>query len=283
MESQQDTQNKTQKKLRILCFHGYYNNSEVMKYQLKYYQDIFSDFVEFEYINGFYEVPDIYDLAVYKTFKDKLFYSWAYIDPRTNTLKGFKHSFNYVVDYMNENGPYDGVLGFSQGSFFVRTLLKLDEFNSDLPRLKHTPKFGIILSGPVKLSVIPDIFETCPQDAYKTMSSYSQPLLYMYGEADHMLEKIKYGIIEEGEYYVIKHKSGHNVPKLYGSKLDQFIDFIDLVYYKIYKQNIRGSMNITNDVKVVQKEPKKPKRIRFGKEVGLFEDYTDMKIMIARM
>ena len=66
-----------QKKLRILCLHGYYNNIKVMKHQLEYYEDIFKDTVEFEYLQGYYEVPDVYDKAIYEKFKGEKFYGWS--------------------------------------------------------------------------------------------------------------------------------------------------------------------------------------------------------------
>ena len=46
------TESKESKKLKILCMHGYYNNTNVMKYQLSYYEHIFKDAVEFVYLQG---------------------------------------------------------------------------------------------------------------------------------------------------------------------------------------------------------------------------------------
>jgi hypothetical protein len=40
------------------------------------------------------------------------FYSWTYKDEKGNNIGWFK-SIEYLVNYMNETGPYDGLLGFS--------------------------------------------------------------------------------------------------------------------------------------------------------------------------
>lgn len=140
-------------KLRILCFHGYYNNVDVMKHQFGYYEHVFRGHAEFVYINGYYENHDIFDYQLYKLFHNQKFYSWAINDETSNKPQGVRGSLDYVIDFMNKTGPYDGVLGFSQGTFMVRALLKLNEFKTEFPKLKHHPKFGIIVSGPLRLSM----------------------------------------------------------------------------------------------------------------------------------
>lgn len=237
------------KKLRVLCFHGYYNNIEVMKYQFEYYEHIFKEYIEFEYINGFYENYDIFDLQLYSMFKGKSFYSWAINDDISGKPKGFRPSLEYVIDYMNRNGPYDGILGFSQGTFLVRTLLKLDEFKTELPKLDYPPNFGIIVSGPLRLSVSYTIFNDYPQDKYKYLTAFKQPVLYMYGEKDIYIKKIEFGIIREGEYDIIKHNSGHNVPKLINEQMDQFIDFMDKQYFNKYGEKMKRRVVVDEEFK----------------------------------
>lgn len=199
-----------------------------MKHQFKYYEHIFRDFADFEYLNGFHENHDIFDFQLYKLFHKQSFYSWAINEDKTGKPKGFRESLEYVVDYMNKNGPYDGILGFSQGTFLVRTLLKIREFKTEFPVLEHIPEFGVIVSGPLRLSI--KLSEDYPQDKYKLLTPFEQPVLYMYGSKDIYLDKIEFGIIEEGDYSVIKHSAGHNVPKLIDDQMEIFINFMQKVY-----------------------------------------------------
>jgi len=235
------------RRLRILCFHGYYNNIEVMKHQFGYYEHVFQEYVDFEFINGFHENHDIFDFSLYKMFKDKTFFSWAVNDDFSGKPKGFLSSLEYVIDYMNKTGPYDGVLGFSQGTFLVRTLLKLNEFKTEFPLLKHIPDFGIIVSGPLRLSV--NIFGDYPQDKYKLLTPFKQPVLYMYGTKDIYVDKIKFGIIEEGDYTVIAHGAGHNVPKLVDEGMQTFIKFIEKVYNHKYGEELSINMSVDKEFK----------------------------------
>uniref|UniRef100_A0A7S3J0R5 Serine hydrolase domain-containing protein n=1 Tax=Euplotes harpa TaxID=151035 RepID=A0A7S3J0R5_9SPIT len=207
-----------------------------MKHQFDYYEHIFKDYVEFVYLNGKYENNDIFDYSLYKMFKNTTFYSWAINDDKTGKPKGFLDSLLYVIDYINKTGPYDGVLGFSQGSFLVRMLLKLDEFKTEFPKLNYPPEFGIIVSGPLRLSI--SSFGAYPQDKYKLLTAFKQPVMYMYGEKDMYLDKIEFGLIKEGDFTIIKHKSGHNVPKLVGEEMNQFIEFIAKVYANKFDEKI---------------------------------------------
>lgn len=45
-------------KLRILCLHGWNNNADVMKFQMQSFIKTFGDLVEFDFIDGPWEVVD---------------------------------------------------------------------------------------------------------------------------------------------------------------------------------------------------------------------------------
>lgn len=247
MEEIVDMVNKKGRKLKILCLHGYYNNVDVMKYQFDYYEKIFEDYVDFVYINGYYENHDIFDYSLYKMFKDKAFYSWVITDQKTNKPSSFIDSMEYVIDYMDSTGPYDGLLGFSQGTYLVRTILKVDEFQTKFPRPKHIPDFGIIVAGPLELKYLGN--KEHPHDKYKYWTAFKQPMLYMYGEKDMLLKGIEFGVIKEGDFTVIKHSAGHNVPKLINEEMDQFINFIDKVYYNKFGEHIHLEKSVDEEYK----------------------------------
>jgi len=76
-----------------------------------------------------------------------------------------------MVDYANKNGPYDGVLGFSQGTVLARILLKLDEFKTPLPQLDQRIKFGILVSGIFNPEM--NYIQGYDKDIYKMLIPYS--------------------------------------------------------------------------------------------------------------
>eukprot|EP00345_Euplotes_harpa_P003659 CAMPEP_0168330078 /NCGR_PEP_ID=MMETSP0213-20121227/7496_1 /TAXON_ID=151035 /ORGANISM="Euplotes harpa, Strain FSP1.4" /LENGTH=108 /DNA_ID=CAMNT_0008333539 /DNA_START=9 /DNA_END=335 /DNA_ORIENTATION=- len=102
-------------KLRVLCLHGFYNNAEFMRYQMAYYEQVFRDHVEFEFMNAPYEIQYLYDDFITQKFQGP-FYAWAEFDLDKKILIGCIESMNFVIDYINKHGPYDGIAGFSQGT-----------------------------------------------------------------------------------------------------------------------------------------------------------------------
>lgn len=63
------------------------------------------------------------------------------------------------------------------------------------------------------------------------------------------MNKIEFGVIEEGDYTVIKHNAGHNVPKLIDDQMDQLIDFMQKVYFNRFGNELMLEEIINNDYK----------------------------------
>ena len=129
-------ENKECPKLRVLCLHGHYNTAEVMKHQLAYYEHVFRDYIEFDYLTAKFEAKEVYDEKIYEKFNGGPFYSWIYFNEAKNKWEGAPESFQQTVDHLNENGPYDGVIGFSQGGYILRLIIKAEELGLPQPELK---------------------------------------------------------------------------------------------------------------------------------------------------
>ena len=114
-----------------------------MNHQLGYYQWIFNDYIEFVYLNGPIKIKDTFEQAIDDKF-DGPFYGWFKYNYETNEIEGANESLQYISDYIQENGPFDGILGFSQGSTIARILMKF--VNSKLF------KFGIFFSPVIRMN-----------------------------------------------------------------------------------------------------------------------------------
>ena len=72
-----------------------------------------------------HDVEEEHDTDVLK-FKGP-YKGWFFVNQETGEVRGFEESLEYVVKHVNLNGPYDGVLGFSQGAMLGKILMKLNE------------------------------------------------------------------------------------------------------------------------------------------------------------
>ncbi|KAL4456306.1 hypothetical protein ABPG74_014267 [Tetrahymena malaccensis] len=201
-------------KLRILCLHGFSTNQKIMMYQTRQWRNYFKDFVEFDYINGKYEInSDEFDDPGLKKIleKDECVYSWASwssSDYENQLIRDMQ----YIVDHIEKEGPYDGLMGFSQGGGMVNSLLQY--YHIGKINISSLPKFFIIVNAPFfHLPVgkpqldIPTLHFISPQDQIL----YDRPLLMTTFYKNPM---------------IISHSHGHKVPRLEPAQIVDVKKFI---------------------------------------------------------
>ena len=229
-------QNTVCQKLRVLCLPGHYNTGQVMKYQLAYYEHIFRDFVEFHYLTAPNECLEVYDPKVKEMFKGP-FFTWARYDPKTKKRSGFFESYEAINKQLDDYGPYDGVIGFSQGGYMARVLLKSEEFG--LPPPKNKLKFGVLISSPL------GDFNPFPGLEAK----YPVPMMYIFGKKDKIASNYEETIAREGKYTIIAHEQGHNIPKFTGEEINEFIQFFSSAYRKKFGEDIDLGFEVNEEFK----------------------------------
>ncbi|KAJ5747736.1 uncharacterized protein N7511_009432 [Penicillium nucicola] len=104
--------------MRFLCLHGVGTNSKVLEIQTAPLRYEIGDGHTYDFVEGIfpYELaPEIRDLVV---ADDQGF---SYFDP--HSVSASLQAVNDLERFIEEEGPYDGVLGFSQGMMLACTLL----------------------------------------------------------------------------------------------------------------------------------------------------------------
>jgi len=96
---------------RILCLHGWRTNPEFMKLQMKSLKEKLSD-IEFVFLEGPVSGMLAADDDVEEACMPPYFQWWEPLDG----LKGQMDAVRYVLDYMRQDGPFDAILGFSEGA-----------------------------------------------------------------------------------------------------------------------------------------------------------------------
>ena len=99
-------------------------------------------------------------------YPDRPYYEWFYRSKKAENVsndadaansihlkaiakyENLVESMKFLTDHLDAHGPYDGILGFSQGASMVTRLVKLQEQPSSLPSPKNrTFKFVILIGG----------------------------------------------------------------------------------------------------------------------------------------
>ena len=155
---------------RILCLHGWRTNGDILSTQMAALQA--NTDMECLFIDAPFPGRGEPDKGIAIFYPDRPYYEWFYRTKvaeisdniKTNSFAGYdnlEESMNYLKDYLESNGPYDGLLGFSQGASMVTRLVNQEEelmrSSSSVQEIPFQRKFEfVILIGgvPPQVSII---------------------------------------------------------------------------------------------------------------------------------
>ncbi|CEG82616.1 hypothetical protein RMATCC62417_16665 [Rhizopus microsporus] len=124
--------------------------------------------------------------------------------------RGFKESVAYLKDFMQKEGPFDGIFGFSQGACLAAVMLVGLENRSNLPLFKDLNhpnfRFAMLAAG----------FKPSSQKATQDFWTHkiNTPTLHMIGMEDTLITpEMQQTLVDQCvEPNVIRHNGGHVVP-----------------------------------------------------------------------
>lgn len=112
--------------LRVLCFHGYRQTGGSFRGRLGALRRSLRKLAELDFLDGPVLLPAFeqqQEDGSSVTYSDRR--SWWRASEDGSVYDGVDATLEYVISYMQENGPFDGVLGFSQGATLVLLLCGL--------------------------------------------------------------------------------------------------------------------------------------------------------------
>ncbi|XP_033099457.1 esterase OVCA2-like isoform X2 [Anneissia japonica] len=189
--------------LKILCIHGYRQNAKAFREKTGSLRKALKKQAEFVYIDA----PNAISSTDNDENVDQL--GWWFSKPNqcfnaredSTFCEGYEESVQVVVDAVKEHGPFDGILGFSQGASMVSFICSL-QCKGDS---RFSFDFAILVAGFKSLNSMHD-------------SLYDQPItiptLHVFGDTDNVIPKemseqlLKYFV----EPQTLGHSGGHFVP-----------------------------------------------------------------------
>ena len=205
------------RKPRILCLHGFRTSGEIMKTQIHKWPQNVLEKLDLVFLDGPFpsqgksEVEGIFDPP---------YYEWFQFNQEFTEYTNFEKCLQYIEDYMIKHGPFDGLMGFSQGAVLSGALPGFQEKGVALSKVPKV-KFIIIIGG-AKFRA-PSVAE----NAYS--STIQCPSLHFIGENDFLKTYGKELIECCVEPVVIHHPKGHTVPRLDEKGLSTVLNFIERI------------------------------------------------------
>uniref|UniRef100_A0A0A9XGB6 Ovarian cancer-associated gene 2 n=2 Tax=Lygus hesperus TaxID=30085 RepID=A0A0A9XGB6_LYGHE len=199
--------NSVPRKLKVLCLHGYSQNKDFFKMKLGSLRKAVKNKVEFEFIDG----PHIVENRREEDHDGESRAWW--LTESHNLGVGLTESIELVKTTLLEKGPFDGILGFSQGAAFLGLLSSFIATKQiDAPDIK----FVVLVAG------------------YKFMlheNSYTDvntPSLHVIGDTDSVILKERSEELMKHftDFELFSHPGGHYVPasKEFRSRYVNFFD-----------------------------------------------------------
>ncbi|KAH8383047.1 hypothetical protein KR009_006510 [Drosophila setifemur] len=204
-------------KVRVLCLHGYRQNGDAFKNKLGSFRKFASKYAEFVFISAPHVAAPLESSA--EPVPEQRSW-WANKDDGTfkGTNKGgpafgFQESLRSVEEAWRTQGPFQGLLGFSQGACFVGLICGLAK--KKLTSIR--PEFAVLSSGFLSGSLV-------HMSAYE--ETVSIPTLHIYGLTDEIIPKeMSQSLAAQFKNVdLLEHSGGHYFPATAQQK-QKFINF----------------------------------------------------------
>lgn len=227
----------SQQKLKILVLHGYRQNAEIFKQRTGSLRKMINKWAEFTYITAPHKVllvDDINDIQKGDPLDEEQ-YGWFF--NRENLInrgvlkggpaQGFEESVKLIENTFEKDGPFDGILGFSQGACFLGLLCDLQQ--RGLLNKHVVFNFAILISGFKSNSLVHLKY-------YK--EKIDIPTLHVFGENDEIIPTEFSEDLSEcfTDPNIIRHPGGHFVPASSAQK-EGYTTFIKNMFELLKDEN----------------------------------------------
>lgn len=206
-----------QKKPRFLCIHGFRTNGKILDTQLHKWPESVLDKLDLVFIDAPFPAQGKSDV---EGIFDPPYYEWFQFNKEFTEYTNFDEGIAHIEDCMIKQGPFDGLLGFSQGAIISAALPGLQAAGMALTKVPKI-KFLIIIGGAKLRSPL------LVEKAYS--SPIKCPSVHFLGETDFLKQ---YGL-ELLESFVdpcvIHHPKGHTIPRLDEKGLQSMLNFIERI------------------------------------------------------
>ena len=136
------------KKLKVLCIHGYRQNEKIFRERSGGLRKLLKKHIDFVFLTAPHEIPEEANLSRPKEERER---GWWFSRPgdsynamdKTDICTGYQDSLQSIKEQFLSEGPFDGIMGFSQGAAFVSLLCILK--NDSTAGIDF--KFAIMIAG----------------------------------------------------------------------------------------------------------------------------------------
>uniref|UniRef100_A0A9I9CZT6 Serine hydrolase domain-containing protein n=1 Tax=Cucumis melo TaxID=3656 RepID=A0A9I9CZT6_CUCME len=137
------SESKIERKPTILCLHGFRTSGAILRKQIQKWPTSVLHQFHFHFIDG--PLPSQGKSDVEGIY-DPPYFEWFGTSKDPTSCENLESCLEFIENYMVKHGPFDGLLGFSQGAVLSAALAGLQARGVALTKVPKI-KFVIIISG----------------------------------------------------------------------------------------------------------------------------------------
>ncbi|XP_010025399.2 esterase AGAP003155 isoform X1 [Eucalyptus grandis] len=216
------TESRALEKPRILCLHGFRMSAKILETQMHKWPESLLEKLDLVYLDAPY--PSMGKSGAEGVF-DPPYFEWFQGNQDYTEYENFKECIDFIEDFMVKNGPFDGLLGFSQGAVLAAALPGMQAEGLVFTKVPEI-KFLILISG-AKLGG--SKFSAPPLAANAFSSPVKCPSLHVIGEND-LVKPDSIALLDSFvDPIIVHHLEDHTIPRLDNQSLEDVNNFIDKI------------------------------------------------------
>ncbi|KAL3755069.1 hypothetical protein ACJRO7_002181 [Eucalyptus globulus] len=229
-----------EKKMKILCLHGFRTSGSFLKKQIsKWDPSIFAHF-DMDFPDGLFPAGGKSDI---EGIFPPPYFEWFQFEKDFTEYTNLEECVKYLCEYIMSKGPFDGLLGFSQGATLSALLLGYQAQGKVLK--DHPPlKFFISISGSKFRT--PDICDVAYKDPIKAKS------VHFIGDKDWLKLPSQDLATAFDNPLIIRHPQGHTVPRLDETTVVQMRGWTAEILLQYSSRNLEAGKTDSGDTLKVQ-------------------------------
>jgi len=206
-----------EKKHKVLCLHGFRTSGSFLKKQIsKWHPSIFEKF-DMVFLDGMFPAGGKSDIE--GVFPPPYF-EWFQFNKEFTEYTNLDECISYLCDYMVKNGPFDGLLGFSQGASLAGLLIG---YQAQCKVLNDHPPIQFMVSVSGSKFRNPGISDVAYKAPIKAKS------VHFIGEKDWLKVPSEELTTAFHDPLIIRHPQGHTVPRLDETSVKQLSEWISSI------------------------------------------------------
>ncbi|KAG9454934.1 hypothetical protein H6P81_007838 [Aristolochia fimbriata] len=209
------------KKMKILCLHGFRTSGKFLQKQISKWDPSIFDAFEMVFPDGIFpaggkcEIEGIFPPP---------YFEWFQFNPDFTEYENLDECISYLCEYITNNGPFHGLLGFSQGAALSGLLLG---YKLQGKVLKDHPPLKLFISISGSKFRAPSIAEVAYKEPIKVRS------VHFIGAKDWLKLPSEDLAAAFDNPLIIRHPQGHTVPRLDEEALDQLRKWTNSILQEI--------------------------------------------------